>query len=160
MLRRVPELRGVYAMRARECRWYSALSIVAPSVNVLRRTRRKPSTIRSAAPDVVIGQSTAARAGAHPYRRRRSGSVLSKWVVGAIRRGTFRRVFASCGTVGTRSRAIRGSTSDDRVGCSASDARCAPARPALDVSTRLLRFLRCALASADGIRPFPLMRLL
>ena len=33
-----------------------------------RTTRRKPSTIRGAAPDVVIGQSTAARAGAHPYR--------------------------------------------------------------------------------------------
>ena len=64
------------------------------------------------------------------------------------------------GTVGTRSRAIRGSTSDDRVGCSASDGRCAPARPALDVSTRLLPFLPCALASADGIRPFPLLRLL
>src|SRR5271169_3998792 len=47
---------------------YSALSIIAPSVNVLRRTRRKPSTIRGAAPDVVIGQSRAARAGAHPYR--------------------------------------------------------------------------------------------
>src|ERR1700726_4404840 len=59
---------AVSAMRARECRWYSALSIIAPSVNVLRRTRRKPSTIRGAAPDVVIGQSTAARAGAHPYR--------------------------------------------------------------------------------------------
>jgi len=56
------------AMRARECRWYSALSTIAPSVNVLRRTRRKPTTIRGAAPDVVIGQSTAARAGAHPYR--------------------------------------------------------------------------------------------
>ena len=41
----------------------------------------------------------------------------------------FRRVFATCGTVGTRSRAIRGSTSDDRVGCSASDGRCTPARP-------------------------------
>src|SRR5271167_1555804 len=68
---------AVSAMRARECRLYSALSIIAPSVNVLRRTRRKPSTIRGAAPDVVIGQSTAARAGAHPYRRRRSGSVLS-----------------------------------------------------------------------------------
>ena len=65
-----------------------------------------------------------------------------------------------CGTVGTRSRAIRGSTSDDRVGCSASDGRCAPARPALHVSTRLLPFLPCALASADGIRPFPLLRLL
>ena len=50
----------------------------------------------------------------------------------------FRRVFAACGPVGTRSRAIRGSTSDDRVGCSASDGRCAPA---LDVSTRLLPFL-------------------
>jgi hypothetical protein len=33
--------------------------------------------------------------------------------------------------VGTRSRAIRGSSSDDRVGCSASDGRCAPARPVL-----------------------------
>ena len=55
-----------------------------------------------------------------------------------------RRVFATCGTLGTRSRtrsrAIRGSTSDDRVGCSASDGRCAPARPALDVSTCLCRF--------------------
>ena len=59
---------AVSAMRARECRLYSALSIIAPSVNVLRRTRRKPSTIRGAAPDVVIGQSTAARTGAHPYR--------------------------------------------------------------------------------------------
>ena len=57
-----------FCMRARECRWYSALSIIAPSMNVLRRTRRKPSTIRGAAPDVVIGQSTAARAGARPYR--------------------------------------------------------------------------------------------
>src|SRR5271166_4417563 len=68
---------AVSAMRARECRLYSDLFIFAPSVNVLRRTRRKPSTIRGAAPDVVIGQSTAARAGAHPYRRRRSGAVLS-----------------------------------------------------------------------------------
>jgi hypothetical protein len=59
---------AVSAMRARECRWYSVLSMVGPSVNVLRRTRRKPSTIRGAAPDVVIGQPTAARAGAHPYR--------------------------------------------------------------------------------------------
>src|SRR5271166_6804953 len=42
--------------------------------------------------------------------------------------------------VGTRSRAIRGSMSNDRVGCSASDGRCAPARPALHVSTRLCRF--------------------
>ena len=33
--------------------------------------------------------------------------------------------------VGTRSRAIRNSTSDDRVGCSASEGRYAPARPAL-----------------------------
>jgi len=40
---------AVSAMRARECRWYSALSIIAPSVNVLRRTRRKPSTIRGEA---------------------------------------------------------------------------------------------------------------
>ena len=44
--------------------------MIAPPVNVLRRTRRKPSTIRGAAPDVVIGQSTAARAGARPYRAR------------------------------------------------------------------------------------------
>src|SRR3984893_6904092 len=58
---------AVSAMRARGCRWYSALSIIAPSVNVLRRTRRKPSTIRGAAPDVVIGQSTAGPAGARPY---------------------------------------------------------------------------------------------
>src|SRR5271166_2102431 len=58
---------AVSDMRARECRLYSALSIIAPSVNVLRRTRPKPSTIRGAAPDVVIGQSTAARAGARPY---------------------------------------------------------------------------------------------
>jgi len=42
--------------------------------------------------------------------------------------------------VGTRSRAIRGCTSDDRVGCSASDGRCALARPALHGSTRLCRF--------------------
>src|SRR5271165_3545280 len=54
-------------MRARECRLYWALSIIAPSVNVLGRTRRKPSTIRGAAPDVVIGQSTAAPEGARPY---------------------------------------------------------------------------------------------
>ena len=48
------------------------------------------------------------------------------------------KIFPRAGTVGTRSRAIRGSTSDERVGCSASDGRCAPARPALDVSRRLL----------------------
>jgi hypothetical protein len=39
-------------------------------------------------------------------------SLRSKWAVGAIRRGTFRRVFATCGTVGTRPyRAIRARTS-------------------------------------------------
>ena len=43
-------------------------------------------------------------------------SLRSKWAAGAIRGDPFRRVFATCGTVGTRSRAIRGSTSDDRVG--------------------------------------------
>ena len=66
------------------------------------------------------------------------------------------------GTVGTRSRAIRGSSSDDRVGCRASEGRYAPARPlqALHVSPRLSPFLPCALASADGIWPFPLLRLL
>jgi len=57
---------AVSAMCARECRLYWALSIIAPSVNVLRRTRRSASTIGGAAPNVVIGQSTAARAGAHP----------------------------------------------------------------------------------------------
>ena len=59
--------------------------------------------------------------------------------------------------VGTRSRAIRGSTSDDRVGCSASEGRYAPARPALQalhVSPRLSPFLPCALASADVFGPF------
>ena len=95
------------------------------------------------------------------YRLAYNGDVIAfKKAVGAIRRGTFRCVFATCGTVGTRSRAIRGSTSDDRVGCSASDGRCAPARPALHVSTPLLSFLPRALASADCIRPFPLLRLL
>ena len=72
----------------------------------------------------------------------------------------FDAFFATRGAVGTRSRAIRGSTSDDRVGCSASHGRYAPARPVLHASTRLLPFLPCALASADGIRPFPLLRLL
>ena len=74
----------------------------------------------------------------------------------AILRCTFPRVFATCGTIGTRSRAIRGSRCDDRVGCSASDGRCAPARPALHVSTRLLTFLPRALASTDCFRSFPL----
>src|ERR1700736_211415 len=68
---------AVSAMRARECRWHSALSIIAPSVNELRRTRRKPSTIRGAAPDVVIGQSTADRSGARPYQAEpRFGSLV------------------------------------------------------------------------------------
>src|SRR5271165_2395372 len=61
--------------------------------------------------------------------------------------------FRNVGTVGTRSRAIRGSTSDDRVGCSASEGRYGPARPALHVSPRLSPFLPCALASADCIGP-------
>src|SRR5271165_1764302 len=50
-------------------RLYWALSIIAPSVNVLGRTRRKPSTLRGAAPEVFIGQSTAAPAGARPYHQ-------------------------------------------------------------------------------------------
>src|ERR1700730_17700543 len=58
---------NISAARAREYRLYSVLAIIAPRVNVLRRTRRKPSTIRRAAPDVAIGQSAAARAGARPY---------------------------------------------------------------------------------------------
>ena len=57
---------AVSATRARECRWSSAPSNIAPPVNVLRRARPKPSTIRGAPPDVVIGQSTAARPGARP----------------------------------------------------------------------------------------------
>src|SRR3984893_2806509 len=71
---------NVSAARAREYRLYSVLSILAPPVNVLRRTRRKPSTIRRGAPDVVIGQSAADRRGARPYhftcdaRSRRSAS--------------------------------------------------------------------------------------
>ena len=78
---------AVSGMRAREGRLSSALSMIAPSVNVLRRTRRKPSTIRGAAPDVVIGQSTAVRAGARPYRRRRTGSVLSPAVCNSTELG-------------------------------------------------------------------------
>jgi hypothetical protein len=37
-------------------------------------------------PDVVIGQSTAARAGAHPYRCRQSGSALSVLSLLLVRR--------------------------------------------------------------------------
>ena len=60
---------------------YSALSTIAPSVNVLRRTRRKPSTIRGAAPDVVIGQSTANRAGARPYQARAQPQIgRARWL--------------------------------------------------------------------------------
>ena len=54
---------------------YSVLSIIAPPVNVLRRTRRKPSTIRDASPEVVIGQSAAARAGARPGGRPYQGCL-------------------------------------------------------------------------------------
>ena len=74
------------------CVLHSALSIIAPSVNVLRRTRRKPSTIRDAAPDVVIGQSTADRAGARPYRRN-SGSPPCRVHPGARRRASPTRSF-------------------------------------------------------------------
>jgi hypothetical protein len=49
--------------RSREYRLYSVLSIIAPPVNVLRRTRRKPSTIRGAATDDTIGHPAAVRAG-------------------------------------------------------------------------------------------------
>ena len=45
----------------------------------------------------------------------------------------------------------RRQASDGRVPCSALDGQCAPARPALHVSTRHLSFC---------IRPFPLLRLL
>ena len=143
---------AVSAMRAHECRFHAALSIIAPSVNVLRH-----------APETIDDQRRCARC---RYRTIYGGSRGSASLPAPAReacrrvgvlayRRLRRRVFATCGTVGTRSRAIRGSTSDDRVGCSASDARCAPARPALDVSTRLLPFLPCAFTSADGMRPFP-----
>ena len=83
---------AISAMRARESRLYLALSIIAPSVNVLRRTRRKPSTIRGAAPDVVIGQSTAAPAGARPYHS--GGKRFARLpYVGASRRCMSRPVF-------------------------------------------------------------------
>ena len=172
-----------------------------PTVDVLRRVRRcmsrrpfcrfcyarsrvrKPSTIRGASPDVVIGQSTAARPGARPYQRSLSQDaeirllncsfLLRLCAFCELRRtfltsGVLRRLcagprstrFRTYGAVGTRSRAIRVSTSDDRVGCSASHGRCAPARPALHVSTPLLSFLPPALASADCIGPVPLLRLL
>ena len=44
--------------------------------NVLRQTRWKPSTIRGAAPDVVIGQFYGGSRGSASLPRRRSGSVL------------------------------------------------------------------------------------
>src|SRR5271165_6633200 len=66
-LARVDASFAVSAPRDHAYRLCSVLSIIAPSVNVLRRTRRKPSTIRGASPEVVIGQSAAAPAGARPY---------------------------------------------------------------------------------------------
>jgi hypothetical protein len=59
---------AVSAPRDHEYRLYSVLSIIAPPVNVLRRTRRKPSTIRGAATDDTIGHPAAVRAGARPYQ--------------------------------------------------------------------------------------------
>jgi len=64
--------------------------------------------------------------------------LRSKWTAGKGSVSAGRRIGVSASQEtrfrnvwqGTRSRAIRGSTSDDRVGCSASDGRCAPARPA------------------------------
>jgi hypothetical protein len=53
------------ALASTDC--FRSFPLFAPPVNVLRWTRRKPSTIRRGAPDVVIGQSSAARAGARPY---------------------------------------------------------------------------------------------
>jgi hypothetical protein len=77
--------------------------------------------------------------------------LRSKWAAGKGSVSAGRRIGVSGDAfsqrvVGTRSGAIRSSTSDDRVGCSASDGRCAPARPALDVSTRPLPFLPCGLS--------------
>ena len=82
----------------------------------------------------------------HPAFRRRS--FLRLRTASVLSDGDFHPTVGahSQAHVGTRSRAIRSSTSDDRVGCSASDGRCAPARPALDVSTRPLPFLPCGLS--------------
>ena len=56
----------------------------------------------------------------------RQGKRVGVLAYRRLRETRFRNVWQ-----GTRSRAIPGSTSDDRVGCRASDGRCAPARPAL-----------------------------
>ena len=69
---------AVSAPRDHEYRLYSVLSIIAPPVNVLRRTRRKPSTIRGASPEVVIGRSAAARAGARPGARPYRCCIIAK----------------------------------------------------------------------------------
>gem|GEM_PF-6797848 len=65
---------AVSATRARGCRLYSALSIIAPPVNVLRRTRRKPSTIKGAAPDgyyrTIYGGSRRSASSHQPLPRR------------------------------------------------------------------------------------------
>jgi hypothetical protein len=81
------------------------------------------------------------------------GRRQGKRVGGSAYRRLRRRVFATCGTVGTRSRAIPGSTSDDRVGCSASDRRWFPARPAQHVHRRRNNGkgrIQSTLASAHG----------
>ena len=121
--------------------------------------RSEPKPVAEPQPNTAVQKLTLARLrslGLEPLRGSyRLHSAKGKRVGVLAYRRLRRRVFATCGTVGTRSRAIRSGTSDDRVGCSASDGRCAPARPALHGSTRLLPLLPCALASADGIRPFP-----
>ena len=59
------------------------------------------------------------------------GSVSAYWRIGVSGDAFSQRV-----AQGTRSRGIRGSTSDDRVGCSASDRRWFPARPAQHIHRR------------------------
>ena len=110
-----------------------------------------------------FGRAAPDRAGARPYQRSLSqdaeirllkcSSKTLRLLVNVLRPAwristRFRNVWP----VGTRSRAMRGSSSDDRVGCSASDGRCVPARPALHVSTRLLPFApRVRVGASSGI---------
>ncbi len=88
-------------------------------------THRRSKALK---PTLPSGNLSADRPGARPYQ----GWAFYR-ATGIARLG-----HGACGVVGTRSRAIRVSTTDGRVRCTASDGRCVPARPALHVSTRLL----------------------
>jgi hypothetical protein len=87
--------------------------------------------------------------------------LRSKWAVGKGSVSAGRRIGVSASQEtrfrnvwqGTRSRAIPGSTSDGRVGCSASDRRWFPARPAQHVHRRRNNGkgrIQSTLASAHG----------